>query len=256
MENLDKGILEIERLVKAQDGAALLYAVSFDEDGAEFFYKIDSGPNGRTIGELRQPPRPARLSLTTLTGFLDAVAILKPGAGHLVHVEDYLTVSLRPASADRYGVRDTLVEAKHIPIDAFDFDTFYDDPAEFIIALQVAFLQTEELLYLIRVASNLKAGNSVNTQDDGFSQTVILRTGEVSTAEVQIKPRIKLIPIRTFSEASPVESEFLIRFQQSHTQAPSIALYTVDGNKWKGETMLSIKKHLEKHLPKDLPVVA
>ena len=120
----------------------------------------------------------------------------------------------------------------------------------------MAFLETEELLWLIRVASNLKAGNTVSVQDDGFSQTVTLKAGEVSTAEVKVKPRIKLIPIRTFAEAAPVQSEFLIRFKQTPDQTPSIALFNVDGTKWQGETMQSIKNYLAKNLPEGTPILA
>ena len=163
---------------------------------------------------------------------------------------------------DIYGARDTMLTAQCPAPDAFVFDQYYSDPAKFIIGLKVAFLQTDELLYLIRVASNLKAGNSVSAQDDGFSQTITLKAGEVSTAEVKIKPRIKLIPIRSFSElyfaegGRAVESDFLIRFKQTPDQTPSIALFNVDGTRWQGEIMRSIKDYLAKNLPEGLPILA
>ena len=255
-----KTILEVERLVKAQGEVELTKSITL-AGGLSYDYKIKATNQGRELGDMLTPPRPSTLFVSTLTGFLDAIKAGVAGAiggsqTTIVHVEDYLKVSVKSQSCDIYGVRETLLTATHKPIDAFNFDTFYNDPARFIIALQVAFHQTEELLYLIKVASNLKAGNSVSVQDDGFSQTVTLKAGAVSTAEVKIKPRIKLIPIRTFPEAAPVESEFLIRFKQTPDQTPSIALFNVDGTKWQGETMQAIKSYLAKNLPASTPILA
>jgi hypothetical protein len=253
-------IPDIERLVKAQDDVELVKNVAL-VNGQSFNYRINAYEYGRSLGELICPPRPATLQVSTLTGFLDAIAAGALGGElqareMIIHVEDYLTVSAKSAWCDVYGMRDTLLTAKHKPIDAFRFDSYYEDPARFIIGLQVAFLQTDELLGLIRIASNLKAGRSIAVEDDGFSQTVTLKAGEVSTAEVKVKPRIKLIPIRTFSEAAPVTGEFLVRFQQSREETPSIALFNVDGSKWQGETMRSIKTYLAKHLPEGTPILA
>jgi hypothetical protein len=250
-------IPDIERLVKAQNAAPLIESDVALVNGQHFDYRIKSDNFGRTLGELLTPPRPAKLNVSTLTGFLDAIAAETIGYGPtVIHVEDYLTVSVKSTACDVYGVRDTLLTAKHTPIDAFRFDEYYNDPARFIIGLQVAFLQTDELLKLIRIASNLKAGNTVQVEDDGFSQTVTLKAGEVSTAEVKVPPRIKLIPIRTFPEAAPAETEFLIRFKQTPDQTPAIALFNVDGTKWQSDTMLSIKAYLAKNLPEGTPILA
>jgi hypothetical protein len=256
-----KTILEIERLVKAQADPPLINSFEL-VSGDRFDYRIESDSNGRTLGEILKPPAKDELKVSTLTGFIDAFnsGILPAGWADknqlIVHVEDYLTVALKAAACDSYGDRETLLVAKHKPIDAFVFDQFYSDPAKFIIGLQVAFLQTQELLQLIKIASNLKAGNTVHVEDDGFSQTVTLKAGEVSTAEVKIPPRITLVPLRTFPEAPPAESQFLIRFKQTPDQTPGIALFNVDGTKWQGDTMRAIKIYLEKNLPKGTPILA
>ena len=65
-----------------------------------------------------------------------------------------------------------------------------------------------------------------------------------------------MIPLRTFAECNPVESEFLIRFQQTRDQTPSIALFDLEGTKWQGELMRSIKKYLVENLPAEVPVLA
>lgn len=249
-------IPDLERLIKAQQDVELVKTVNLI-NGQSFNYQIEAHEDGRVLGEMLTPPRPQKLYVSTLTGFLDAIAANAVNVKEtIIHVEDYLTVSVKSAICDVYGVRDILLTAKHQPINAFNFDTYYSDPARFIIGLQIAFLQTEELLALIRIASNLKAGKSIAVEDDGFSQTVTLKAGEVSTAEVKVPPRIKLVPIRTFAEAAPVVGEFLIRFQQSKEETPSIALFNVDGTKWQGETMQSIKTYLAKNLPEGTPILA
>lgn len=227
------------------------------QNGKEYTYRNNPTEHGRALGEMLTPPKVSLLGVTTLTGFVDALqmGIYDPTA-YLVHVEEYDTVSLKERAVDMWGARATHIKAEYEAIDAFRFDTYYSDLPKFIIALQTAFLQTEEMLYLIRIASNLKAGNTVQSQDDGFSQTITVKTGEVSTAEVKVAPRIKLIPLRSFAEAAPVESEFLIRFQQTPQQAPSIALFDVSGNKWKGEQMLAIKKWLAEQISPEFAIIA
>ena len=128
------------------------------------------------------------------------------------------------------------------------------DPEKFIIALQAGFYTTEELLYVKRVASGLNViVGEIGTQDDGFSQKVTTKQGEIKTRENDIKPTVKLIPRRTFDEAAPVESEFLLRLKAAPL---GIALFSVDGTKWQGQCMQSIKIWLQQALGSAVPVLA
>jgi hypothetical protein len=181
-----------------------------------------------------------------------------PSSGAVIHVEDYLNVALKTIESDPYGERDVFLRATHEPFEVFRFDDYYEDPQRFIIALQCGFLANDELLYVIQLASNLKAGNSIETSDNGINQTATVRRGEVGVATVPIKPRVKLIPLRSFSEvyeATPVISEFLLRFRQGRDEQPSVALFTVDGQKYKAEIMRQIKDYLAEKLP-EIPIIA
>jgi len=227
----------------------------------EYTYKVTPTQFGRSLGDVIKPFRPATLDVTTLTGFLDAI---KAGVGkgeegklasRVVHVENHLTVSLKSALTDRYGVRETYLTAKYEPKMVFQFDQFYADPQQFIIKLQSSFLITDALLKLLRIASGLRSGKSVHVNDDGFSQSVVLKTGEVTTAEVAVEPRMKLVPRRSFDEPAAVESEFLVRFRQTAEETPAIALYDLEGTKWQGDVMRAIKKYLADNLP-EVPVLA
>lgn len=245
----------IASLGQRQDEARLTNEVKLGE--GSYTYVTNTNEYGRQLGELLTPPEPDPLLVSTLTGFRDALEAAQfPPGDFLIHVEGYLSVALKTKGTNMWGQRLTHVAAKHIPTNIFRFDDYYNDPQKFIIALQTDFLQTEELLYLIKIASSLKSGHTVQTKDDGFSQTITVKTGEVSTAEVNVRPRIKLVPLRSFSEAAPVESEFLIRFSQTPQQTPSIALFDVSGKKWQGELMLSIKNWLMANISPPLPIIA
>lgn len=232
--------------------------------GVEFVYRLKPTENGRELGEILQPPRPAKLQVSTLTGFLDAIAAGVCGdplqfaaTGKIIHVEDYLTVSVKSAATDLYGVRDTLLTAKYTPPGNFVFDQF-QNPETFIIGLETMFLRLDgdDTEYVKKLASNLKAGDTVHSQDDGVNQTVTLKMGQVESAEHAVKARVKLTPIRTFSESAPCQNEFLIRFKPAGSGLPTVALYNLSGTLWQNHAMLSIKKYLGDNLPSTTPILA
>jgi hypothetical protein len=253
---IKEAIEYIEHLTQRAYHKALIEPTSEPFDGllCSYMREVVPGQFGPKLGPIVTPPRAAKLEVKTLTGFLDAIRSGAGGKldGRIVHVEDYLNVALKSAYSDVFGVRDTVLKATYTPLNIFKFGHYYDDPQEFIIALNGAFLMNEEAVYVQRVASGLAVvQGAVSTADDGFSQTIVVKQGEVRTSEATIKPRVKLIPRRTFDEAAPAESEFLLRLKGT-SPTPSIALFYVDGTRWQGELMESIRKHLVKHLPDEL----
>lgn len=252
-------IIELERNAAKHDLTEVVFHQT-PQGVVALTHQVNATVNGRTLGEFIPPVRPKTVEVSTLTGLLDAVTAGVAGdqAGKkiLFHVVDHHTVKVQSAQSDIYGGFDTFIQAKYQPQDAFQFDNYYSDPSRFIIALQVAFHITEPLLYLIKLASNLKTGNTVHAEDDGFSQSITLKAGEVSTQEIKVSPRIKLIPMRSFSEPAPVVSEFLIRFKADSDKLPSIALFNVDGTRWKVDIMQSIKTYLAAKLPEGTAILA
>jgi len=241
-----EALQEVQNLTLRTVDKPLIEGVSYPNDKT-YQHKIDITEHGRKIGAVIEPFRPAKLEVSTLTGFIDAIkgGVLGETEGKIIHIEDYLTVAVKSAMCDDFGKRDTLLVAKYQPINAFLFDQFYTDPQKFIIAFQVAFhINDPDGAYLLKLASNLTAGSEVNMADDGINQVVKIKAGEVKTLEHNLKPRVKLLPRTTFDEAAPVEREFLIRLRQTQDQTPAIALYAVDGTKWQGENMQAIKSYL------------
>jgi hypothetical protein len=251
MENLTgNAVANIADLVRASLQQPTETVVDFEKlTEAQFYYKTHATDHGRELSDMLTPPQPGTIEVTTLTGLVDFLKASDLDATkHMIHVADQWNVFVRALETDRYGRRATLLKAKYTPLDAFKFDEYYQDPQRFIIGLQIAFDQTEESLYLIRLASSLKAGDSVQTNDDGFSQRVTVQTGEVSTAEVKVKPRIKLLPIRCFHEVPRVETEYLIRFKTGPQGQAMPGLFDLDQNKWKTEAMQAIKGTIGKLL--------
>ena len=226
-----------------------------DGDSHDYAFRVSRTEYGSEIGTPVEPFRPEPLEVTTLTGFIAALDALGPAADdYLVHIKEPTTVVVKSVHADAYGKRNVLLRANYAAECAFTFDSYYDNLANFVIALQSNFVPTDELAYLIRLASSMKAGNTVQSTDDGLSQLITVKTGEVSTAEVKVNPRINLRPVRTFTEIEPEVGEFLIRFRQSGNGMPCIALFNIDGQRWRNNTMHAIKQYFNDIVT--LPVIA
>jgi hypothetical protein len=224
-------------------------------DGSTYAVKAD-----RTLGEVIRKPAPIAkptLVLATLTGFVDAI-VQKidelPNAAVAAHVESFDTVALVSMDADEFGRRHVWLRSKCTEANQFRFGQYYE-PEEFQIAVQSSFLPTENAKALLQLSSSLTAGSTVHVADDGFSQSVTVTEGGVSRASVQIPPRIGLAPYRTFREIEAVESDFLVRMQGKKDQLPQIALFAVDGGRWKHDTVLRVKGWLQEKAP-DVPVIA
>lgn len=257
-----EAIAKVQSLANAAADTSKIVEVVHAPNGKPFRYSLQTTDAGsRDIDALLTDPDYPTLKVSTLTGFLDSLqALPAPFSVEAIHVADHLTVeALGPL--DYWNRRPVYIRAKHNPITAFQFDTYYSEPEKFIIALQVAFLRDEALQRLITYASRLRAGSSVETEDSGFAQTLTIKTGEVSTADIRIEPIQKLAAIRTFAEVNPAFNQFLVRFQGSEGKLtiPKPALFNVDGSKWQLDTALAIQKYLRQQLDaqnKPIPVIA
>lgn len=249
-------VKEISQLEQRAQGHDLVKTL--EVGGDSFQYKVLPGQHGRTLGEVVAPPRAATITVKTLSGLLDGIthcALAKP-EDCVLKVEDELNVLLMGKAADIYGHRQVHIKATHDPLKGLAFNEIYKDLQKFVIGLQVQFLVTQELMNLIKLVGNLKTDEGIQVEDDGFSQRVTIKSGQVTAHEHTIEPRIKLIPWRTFPEVNPVVTEFLIRFKNLDG-APGVGLYEIDGGKWKQETMVAIKKHLTKELDETkIPILA
>ena len=85
--------------------------------------------------------------------------------------------------------------------------------------------------------------------DDGVSQEITLKSGTVTRAGITLPADgVRLIPWRTFREAKPVESKFLLRMKGVKDDLPQIALFEIDA-KWRLDTVDAIADYLKAELP-------
>lgn len=157
-----------------------------------------------------------------------------------IHVKDHRNVDVftRP---DKKETRKWPYSAR---CNDADFSEGWRGQDSAIIELRSRFIPTEDSDYLISLISRISNDQGVKSEDNGVSQTVVVRKG-ISLAENElVKPRITLKPFRTFREVAQPESEFVLRVDESR----GIGLFEADGGMWKMEAKDSIKAYFEKEL--------
>ncbi|MBQ8960880.1 MAG: hypothetical protein IJ071_06650 [Ruminococcus sp.] len=192
-----------------------------------------------------EEPRVSTLTFHTLGGLIAALKAEHGGFGGpiLVDVKDEETVVVYTAfnSSDRkreipYEARAELIG---IPFDRkLDYETM-------MITLKSKFVQTPELLDLVKLLGTITEENSAMLSDDGFTQTVVVRKGIALKDNKVVDPIVRLRPYRTFNEVSEQpESEFLVRL----SEGGYVALYEADGGAWKLKARSLIARYLKNEL--------
>jgi hypothetical protein len=227
--------------------------VSVHVDNQAYAVRSD-GTIGDPIRELRPIPtiENPKGEVKTLSGLVSAVNAGIDGvdpAKVAFRVADIYTVEVVSLVADEFGRRHVWARAKHQPETSFTFNKYYDSPESFIIAFRAAFYFNDEATKVQQLCSTVGAGDAVLVVDDGVSQEVTVKAGTVTRSTVQLPADgVALIPWRTFRDASPVESKFLLRMKAVKDALPHIALFEIDA-KWQVDTMQSIANYIAKQLP-------
>lgn len=204
--------------------------------------------DGRTYTDKRiipvERPRVKTLELTTLNSLVkliqeESVDYIAP---LIVQVSSYDTVEVFAGiqAADRKRENPYRCKAETIRIQ-FDQKLDYES---MMIALKSKFVQTSELLELVKLLGSITEQNSAQVSDDGFSQNVVVRKGIALKGNKTINPIVKLKPYRTFAEIDQPESEFLLRL----SDGANVALYEADGGAWKLEARKRIADYLREAL--------
>lgn len=193
-------------------------------------------------------------TLTALAGLLSA-GVDGFGADVALHVVDYKTVQLVSTKADDFGKRHIYAEAKHETECPFIFNKCID-AEEFQISMRTSFLLNDEAVKVLTVVSNLESGMTISVADDGLSQKLEIKSGTISKTPITLpSDGIPLVPWRTFRDAAPVESKFLLRLKQVKDGLPLVALFEID-QKWKLDAMQSIAAWLKGHVSDKITIIA
>lgn len=160
-----------------------------------------------------------------------------------VRVSEYNRVDVF-TSYDTQGVRTYLYRSN---ADVPGFREGFRDRETMLIQLRSLFLQTPDVAYLLDLLSKMSDEEKVTSQDNGVTQVVEARKGVALKEQVEVRPRVKLTPFRTFLEVDQPESEFLLRVGDGG----QVGLFEADGGVWKLVAKRSIAAYLEGRL-KDL----
>ena len=199
-----------------------------------------------------EPKTVDTLMLSTLSGL---VAMVKKES-----VKYILPLYVRIVSPQKVDVFSGLIDCDEIrdfPFAAeavlpeFHFDKYYTVES-MIIALKSRFEPTDDREYLVKLLGNITDSQSVQTKDDGITQSATVRSGIQLVDKQEIRPIVKLKPYRTFLEVEQPESDFLIRLKDGQA-----ALFEADGGAWRNQAMANIGDLLREMLKdtKDVIVI-
>lgn len=161
-----------------------------------------------------------------------------------------LPLFVRATSAERVhvfgAIRDDMQRERPFTAEAkfidFDFNE-YISIENMIICLKSRFAPTEDRDYLVQLLGNITDQQSVQTKDDGITQSATVKSGIQLIGEQRIKPIVTLKPYRTFLEVEQPESDFLIRLKDGRA-----ALFEADGGAWEREAVKNIADKLRELL--------
>ncbi|WP_338232850.1 hypothetical protein [Companilactobacillus muriivasis] len=208
-------------------------------------YQVDNFGKVNLIIPETNSREEARLS--TLSGLVEPLKNMRERSTNKLFVQVVSPKHVEVFGAlDKYGHRKELVDVEAM-IPEFSFDECYEVET-LNIALQARFVQTPDRDLILKVIGNLREEQVHSATDDGVNQSVKVKEGVASVAEVKVPNTVAMKPYRTFVEVDQPISNFVFRMQTG-MQA---ALFEADGGAWKNEAMNNIKKYLLDNLDDEI----
>lgn len=205
------------------------------------------GADGRVTRLLPENLSKDYVSVSTLTGIVDLIKHSNELSNKKLFVQITRPNEVRVMGAlDEFGRRELLfISLAQLP--DISFDQFMS--SEYLnIMLQSQFVETDDRNILLKVIGNLKEETVSNTNDDGVSQGVTIKSGVASVAKVKVPNPVILAPYRTFNEVEQPESKFIFRMHEGMQGA----IFEADGGAWKNEALQNIKVFLQKALSDEM----
>ena len=206
--------------------------------------------DGRTL--VKPGPAALFLALSTLQSVCDYLKANRDAldlATVVVHVASPNCVNvLGPLDAETRA-RETLITASCVDA-TLRFVDAWQDLEDFLIGLQVRFVESDDRKQLLQLLSGVKTENVKKALDNGMAQVVEVRNGVHLVGDVTVPNPVTLSPFRTFREVTQPSSLFVLRLQQGHQgELPRVALYLADGGAWQLTAIQRVRDWLVEHLP-------
>lgn len=193
---------------------------------------------------------PDFLHFSTLTGFADYIESnpdrLDPKS-MIIHVADFDHVELLgPLQPTNDQSRFMYAKARSTRR-PFAFGQWMK-MEDFIIALQSDFYRPEDVPddseAIIDLLGKVASETIKTNEDDGFSQTIQIRSGLTTKENVTVENPVRVHPWRTFGELSQPRTLAVLRFRQIGDGVPSVALFESGGESWRLEAIEAIQDWL------------
>lgn len=203
----------------------------------------------------KTPPKASSLRLGGLQALIDFAATteVKKIAGDrpvFCSVESQIEVILFTGVENLWLERNTLATVE-VDLPQLGLGG-YQDREVFNIFLQSRFLDNEDRGVLLDFVSRLKEEISAEVEDDGVTQTAMVKTGVSRIGKAKVPNPVTLAPYRTFLEIEQPESPFIFRMRSGF----QCALIEADGGAWRIEAKKRVKDYLTERLPEDIIVLA
>lgn len=117
--------------------------------------------------------------------------------------------------------------------------------------LRTCFVESDARDDLVKFLGTWVETDSIETEDDGVTQQVVMRSGISLNKEGKAPSLMDLSPIRTFHEVEQPASPFVLRCEKGGRAA----LFTADGGAWRIEATRTIAEVLRAALPKEVVVL-
>lgn len=140
----------------------------------------------------------------------------------------------------------------HAKADFSDMFKTYEDgrylsQEDFIIQILSRFASSPSRDELLKTVSSIKSGQSVENDDDGFSQKVEVKAGITLVKEQSLKNLWDLYPHKTFPEVNQPSVSYILRVKKG-TDTPQLALFEADGGLWKVRATATVREWLIQRL--------
>lgn len=208
---------------------------------------------------IKPGPSAKTLTVATLGAVRDYLAANKDALDLtriVVHVVSPSRVDISGPLAERTRVRETFVSA--VASDTTDgFLGKFMSLDEFLIGLQVRFIDADDRGRLLALLSNVKHETVKTALDDGVTQVVQARAGVALVSDVAVPNPVLLCPYRSFRDIVHPSSLFVLRVNSGRTGGlPEVGLFEADGGAWKLTATERVKDWLTTALPTDVAVLA
>ena len=163
-----------------------------------------------------------------------------------VHIDSYDIVNIlknyNPDKEKRDVVLSCICNESSIYSDSYFLEN-YKDVEDMIVGIKTKFVENEDSAKIIKLIGLVTDENSVELEDDGFTQKATVKKGIALKEKKEVPNILKLKPFRTFAEVDQPESYFIARLKSDN--GVQVALYETKDDRWKLEAMKSIFDYLK-----------